>query len=60
MVTPILVERVERLSDTRMHQICVALGEAVDCQLVTKIEDQNFRSSLYIAPATVESEVGAN
>ena len=27
-----LVERVGRLSDTRMHQICAALSVAVDCQ----------------------------
>ena len=28
----LLVERVGRLSDTRMHQICAALSVAVDCQ----------------------------
>jgi mRNA interferase MazF len=27
-----LVERVGRLSETRMHQICAALSVAVDCQ----------------------------
>ena len=27
-----LVERVERFSDTRMQQICAALSVAVDCQ----------------------------
>jgi len=28
----LLVERIGRLSDERMHQICVALEVAVDCQ----------------------------